>query len=439
MQQNYLLNSLHNFYRKSILPAFVTYGDVNLGEAIADKLNIIYNEEIEKLKEFTCCEVGPGKGLVSKGFVNRLRKNHPKIYRKLSLVLIDISKRNLESTKTNLSQHKEKIDFICADADNLPLKTESIDFLYSNELLDALPFELYQRVGNEWYLTDYKKNNESILVRENSQNKDRTKRSANTISISQQHLGPPRLKRFIRPSNIKKSDIEIRSQREHSYLNPIGIQQFLIELYRIMKKGSYAMHIDYFSKNPYEHNLRLYLPNATQKIEVNLQDKKGKLNPVMIPEDFMDMFDVTFNVPINLVKKHSQALKFNVETFSPQGLAFKDTKKGKEKCVFVGDLQNLLNCFSLPQVLREKIKSEKLFDIAQIKQMIDQNYSFYVPLESLKDKTNNSFYNTLRKFALPYWFGISIKKIPEVRTKISYDKIPDDLALKYMTLIFRKE
>jgi SAM-dependent MidA family methyltransferase len=145
MNQNYLLNSLYNFYTQSDLPAFITYGDVNLGEAIADKISLLYKKKTGKIEEFVCCEIGTGRGLVAKGLVDRLKDKHPHFYKRLSLILVDLSRKCLKDTERNLSQHKEKVELICADANNLPLKSESIDFQYSNELLDALPFKLYQR------------------------------------------------------------------------------------------------------------------------------------------------------------------------------------------------------------------------------------------------------------------------------------------------------
>lgn len=438
-QQNYLLDSLHNFYRESKLPAFITYGDINLGEAIADKAHDIYNEKIQKLKEFTCCEVGTGRGLVSKGFLNRMKEVYPEIYEKTSLILVDLSKMNLEKSKINLSQHKEKVNFINTDSVNLPLIDESVDFLYSNELLDDLPFNLYQRSGNSWYLTDYKKDDKTILVREKSLEQEEKERFEGKNGVfSQQNLGPPRLKRFIIPHKIQKSDIRINSLRKHSYLNPVGAYQFLNESNRIMKEGSYAIHIDYFSKSPYDHKLRIFLPYAERKIEVKLQCENGKLNSVMIPENSINMFNPTYDVPLDMIKKHSKNLGFKVETFSPQGLAFKDTAKGNEKCIFVGDLQILLNCFSYSQFLREKINHENLYDTNRIKKVIDENYTFFVPLESIKDKVNDYFYGIVKKFAVPYWFGISIEKMPEIRSKISYDEIPNELATKYKTLVIKK-
>ena len=439
IQQNYLLDSLHNFYRESRLPAFITYGDTNLGEAIADKASDIYNEKVQKLKEFTCCEVGIGRGLVSKGFLNRMKEVYPEIYEKTSLILVDLSKMNLEKSKINLSQHKEKVHFINTDSVNLPLINESVDFLYSNELLDALPFNLYQRNGNSWYLTDYKKDDKTILVREKSPEQEQEKKFEEKNGVfSQQNLGPPKLKRFITPHKIQKSDIKINSLRKHSYLDPVGAYQFLNESNRIMKKGSHAMHIDYFSKSPYDHKLRIFLPDTERKIEVKLQCENGKLNSVMIPENFINMFDVTYDVPIGIIKKHAEKLKLKTEMISPQGLAFKETAKGNERCIFVGELQTFMNCLSFSQMFRERTNSEQLYDVNRIKQMIDERYTFFVPLQQIRDKVNDYFYNILEKFAMPYWFGISIEKMPEIKSKLSYDEIPNELAIKYKTLIIKK-
>ena len=438
-RQNYLLESLHNFYRKSKLPAFITYGDINLGEAIADKVSNIYDGKVQNLSEFSCCEIGAGGGLVSKGFLDRMREKHEDIYEKLSLTLVDISKNNLKKSKNILLPHKGKVHLINTDSTSLPLKDESVDFLYSNELLDALPFKLYQRNGHSWHLTDYKKDYRTFMVHENSSAQDEIERNrtSNVCIMSNHHLSPPRLKRYIKPRKTKKADIRINSDKNHSFLYPVGAFQFLNESKRVMKNGSYAIHIDYFSENPYKHSLRLFLPDPERKIEVKLQEENGKLNSVMIPEDTIDMFDVTYDVPIGLIKKHSEDLKLKVETFPSQGLAFKDTEKGNESCIFVGELQSLLNCFSFPQTLRERINSEKLFDLNQIKKMIDERYTFFVPLKEMRNKVNDKFYKVLETTAVPYWFGISLEKMPQARSAEKF-KEPIDSPNKYKTLILQK-
>ncbi|MBM3309704.1 MAG: hypothetical protein FJY77_05550, partial [Candidatus Altiarchaeales archaeon] len=120
--------------------------DPKIGEALAED----FCARIERVcganmpQNLVVVEQGIGDAFLAASFLDRVKDKHLEIYKRLTYVLTDSSKKMLNDSKTNyfLWDHiqNRKIQWIHADAtERLSLPEKSVDLFISYELVDDLP------------------------------------------------------------------------------------------------------------------------------------------------------------------------------------------------------------------------------------------------------------------------------------------------------------
>ena len=108
------------------------------GEMIA--IWIIYNwSVIYSPDKFSICEMGPGRGTLSKDILRVIKKLSPECYNAAEITLIETSPLLVNLQKEALAEHIAKISWI-DDLKDLP---QLPTIIVANELFDAIPIQQY--------------------------------------------------------------------------------------------------------------------------------------------------------------------------------------------------------------------------------------------------------------------------------------------------------
>lgn len=84
-------------------------------------------------------EVGGGTGFVARAFLDALALRAPRLYNRLRYLLIDLSPALQRAQRERTAVHgREKLRYLRGDAQALPLRDRSVDFLVSNEMIADL-------------------------------------------------------------------------------------------------------------------------------------------------------------------------------------------------------------------------------------------------------------------------------------------------------------
>lgn len=90
-------------------------------------------------------EAGCGDGTLGGQVVRRLREAHPELAARLRLVLVERNRKDLTSAARRLTAFGLPVEAVTSVEDLRPF----VGVLYSNELIDALPFHVLERRGEE--------------------------------------------------------------------------------------------------------------------------------------------------------------------------------------------------------------------------------------------------------------------------------------------------
>ena len=116
-------------------------GDRSYGEAFAHTLiarDLVPSGPPAGRRAFRACELGGGVGFFAAALLDGFALRAPRLYNRLHYTILDLSPTLSASQRQQLARHKERVRFVTAEAERLPLGDGSVDLLISNEVIADL-------------------------------------------------------------------------------------------------------------------------------------------------------------------------------------------------------------------------------------------------------------------------------------------------------------
>jgi len=231
-------------------------------------------------KKFSVIEQGPGKGLLAKDILDRLKRKE--IYEELEYFIIEINPHLRERQKALLKDHEEKITWLGSlDA----LKGKSLQgALLSNELLDAFPVHVVEMTGEglkEIHVTTKNESFEEIKG----------------------PLSTPLIEEYLREFAPEEFPEGYRTEVN------LGIKDWVREISDILDKG-FIITVDYGYPG-----WELYSPERNRGTLLAYYRHQ-------VTEDFYERIgeqDLTAHVNFSALKKYGEELGFNCLGYTRQG------------------------------------------------------------------------------------------------------------------------
>ncbi len=92
--------------------------------------------------------MGSGNGVLDYDLLQGLRMLDPELYGRLHYIALDINPRFLDRQREILSRHSVRTSFIRASAIDFPFRNLDQTLIISNELIDALPFDILLKTSS---------------------------------------------------------------------------------------------------------------------------------------------------------------------------------------------------------------------------------------------------------------------------------------------------
>lgn len=259
-------------------------------------------------------EIGAGRATLAKDMLDYWKKYNPELYKKVKYRILDASPKLVSTQKERLGEHDGRVEWIEADARNIPFADKSIEgVLVDTELLDNLPTACIKRIkqtpGRQVSLDDF--------VEEGYQVKDgQLIETEMPISdtVKAYVTENPKLLELQSDTIAPTMNIEVGRK---GYLG-IGVRNFYKELARVFKKG-YVISFDYCSLPTEEKGNYMGMSVHRGDKELGLEENIGQA-------------DIYFSVDCWAANNMARRFGFqDIQFCLPEGQLFRRVFEGDEK------------------------------------------------------------------------------------------------------------
>ena len=187
-------------------------------------------------------EIGAGRATLAKDMLDYWKKYNPELYKKVKYRILDASSKLVSTQKERLGDHDGRVEWIEADARNIPFADKSVEgILVNTELLDNLPTACIKRtkqtLGKQVSLDDFVEVGYQLKDGQLIETEMPLSDTVKAYVVENPDL-------LLLQSNTIAPTINIEVGKK-GYIG-VGVRNFYKEIARVFKRG-YVISFDYCS------------------------------------------------------------------------------------------------------------------------------------------------------------------------------------------------